>query len=249
MRVQRIFSGFLLSLLFTWGLPLHAFATVGWEVGDMVLDFGVTAEPEEPKVLVDKTEVGQPFSVELIWKLNPESCYLQIQVDSNKKEIVTDDGLFGGFPSHADVFQIEELSLNAKPGKTCEIDAAKDEFLTVARLPQQESKEHIRTKSAPIGAIVMVFRATAFFVPQKVTVKKGEKIVWIYADGAKEPHSVTSGACRVNDCSGGGKQFDSGRTLLKPGNRFEHVFDKPGTYPYHCDLHLGSMQGTVKVRP
>ena len=200
-------------------------------------------------ILVDKTEVGKPFSVELTWKLNPENCFLQVQNNSGNNEVVTDDELFEGHPGHAEFSQIDALSLNAKPGKICEIDAAKDEFLTVARERQSEAQQHASHQSAPIGAIVMVFRATAFFVPSQVTVKRGEKIVWIYADGAKEPHSVTSGACRVNDCSGGGKKFDSGRTLIKPGNRFEHVFTKPGTFPYHCDLHLGSMQGTVTVKP
>jgi plastocyanin len=53
----------------------------------------------------------------------------------------------------------------------------------------------------------------------------------------------------VNDCSGGGKQFNSGLNLNKPGQRFEHVFKHPRTFPYHCDLHLGSMQGSVTVQP
>ena len=79
-------------------------------------------------------------------------------------------------------------------------------------------------------------------------IKPGEKVVWVYADGAQEPHSVTSGGCRVNDCSGGGKQFNSGLKLNKPGQRFEHVFTNSGIFPYHCDLHLGSMQGSVTVQ-
>ena len=236
-------------MLWNFESPLPALATVGWETGDIVLDFGVTVEPGESKILVDKAEVGKLFSVELTWKLNPENCFLQVQSSSGNNEIVQDDGLFEGHPGHAEFSQVEVLSLNAKPGKTCEIDAAKDEFLTVAREPRRENQQNGPNKSAPTGAIVMVFRATTFFVPENVTVKAGEKIVWIYADGAKEPHSVTSGACRVNDCSGGGKKFDSGRTLIKPGNRFEHVFTKSGTFPYHCDLHLGSMQGTVTVNP
>jgi len=101
---------------------------------------------------------------------------------------------------------------------------------------------------APIGAVVVLFRATTFYLPHDVTIMPGQKVVWIYADGAQEPHSVTSGGCRVNDCSGGGKQFNSGLNLNKPGHRFEHVFKHPGTFPYHCDLHLGSMQGSVTVK-
>ena len=236
-------------LLLTWCLSAPALATVGWETGDIVLDFGVTVDPGESAVLVDKTEVGKPFFVEVTWKLNAENCFLQVQRSSGKNVFVEDDGLFEGRPGHAKFRQVEVLSLHAKAGKTCEIDAAKDEFVTVAREPRGENEPNGSINPAPIGAVVMVFRATAFFVPENVTVKAGEKIVWIYADGAKEPHSVTSGACRVNDCSGGGQEFNSGPTLTKPGHRFEHVFTQPGTYPYHCDLHLGSMQGTVMVEP
>ena len=231
------------------GMPFPTLATVGWETGDMVLDFGETVEPGESNVLVDKSEVEKPFSVELTWKLNPETCFLQVQVDSQNNEIVTDDGLFNGHPGHAEFSQIEALSLNAKPEQTCDIDGAKDEFVIVARERRHDIKENGANESAPIGAIVMVFRATGFFTPHDVTIHSGEKIVWIYADGAQEPHSVTSGACRGTDCSGGGQEFNSGPTLTKPGHRFEHVFTKAGTYPYHCDLHLGSMQGTVIVEP
>ena len=94
----------------------------------------------------------------------------------------------------------------------------------------------------------MVFRATTFFMPQDVIVKPGEKVVWVYADGAQEPHSVTSGGCRVNDCSGGGKQFNSGLNLNKPGNALSMSSSILEPFPYHCDLHFGSMQGSVTVQ-
>jgi len=96
---------------------------------------------------------------------------------------------------------------------------------------------------------VLVLRATSFYPPREVRVKVGEKVVWLYADGSKEPHTVTSGTCRGSDCSGGGQAFASGPTLLKPGDRFEHTFTRPGSYPYHCDFHTGTMQGTVIVQP
>lgn len=101
--------------------------------------------------------------------------------------------------------------------------------------------------SATRGAGVIAFRATTFFLPQDVTIQQSQKVVWVYADVAQEPHSVISGGCRVHDCSGGGKQFNSGLTLNKPGQCFEHIFENSGTFPYHGDLHLGSMQGTVLV--
>ena len=244
----------LLPLLLIFWVPLPTLATVGWEVGEMVLDFGNEVEPGESKILVGKEEVGESFSVDLTWKINEKNCLVQIQEPSMNEtpptqKTITDDGRFSGSPSHAFLPQIDALLLTAREGHTCEIDGAKDEFITVARKDLPVINQTEQSRAAAIGAIVMVFRATGFFTPHDVTVKTGEKIVWIYADGAKEPHSVTSGACRVNDCSGGGKEFNSGPTLIKPGQRYEHVFTKAGTFPYHCDLHLGSMQGTVIVTP
>ncbi len=68
---RLIFVG-IIALLMSLVPPFSAQATVGWEVGDMVLDFGLGLESGEQVVLVDKYEVGHPFFVELTWKLNSE---------------------------------------------------------------------------------------------------------------------------------------------------------------------------------
>ena len=235
------------------GLPSLANSTVGWEIGDMVLDFGLDLEPGEQRVLVDKYEVGHPFFVEVTWKLNSDHCLLQIQESTGQGDTVMtktvhDDGLLNGVVFHAVHHQVEAVVMTAAEGKGCEINPAHDEFLVIAREQRAPISVEEGFSSAPIGAVVVIFRATTFYMPQEVTIKPGEKVVWVYADGAQEPHSVTSGGCRVNDCSGGGKQFNSGLNLNKPGQRFEHVFKHPRTVPYHCDLHLGSMQGAVRVQ-
>lgn len=234
------------------GLPLSAFPTVGWETGDMVLDFGLNLESGDRTVLVDKVEVGEPFFVELTWKFNPQNCLLHVQTSEGdgppSTTLVVDDGLFNGVVSHAVFQQVDEVVVTAQEGHRCEILPSHDEFLVVARAPRAPVATENGWANAPIGAVVVMFRATTFYLPHDVTIMPGHKVIWIYADGAQEPHSVTSGGCRVNDCSGGGKQFNSGLNLNKPGQRFEHVFKHPGTFPYHCDLHLGSMQGTVIVK-
>jgi plastocyanin len=235
------------------GCPLTAFSTVGWETGDMVLDFGLTVESGESAVVVDKSEVGESFFVELTWKMNPQNCLLQTQVSGGGDgrsllQTVSDDGLFNGAPFHAVVSSTDALLVTAIQGRTCEIDASKDDFLVVARAPRGPVQGDGPPAKARDVAVVMIFRATTFFTPHEVIIKPGQKVVWVYADGAQEPHSVTSGGCRVNDCTGGGQQFNSGLTLNKPGHRFEHVFKHSGKFPYHCDLHLGSMQGTVIVK-
>ena len=235
------------------GFPLPAFPTVGWETGDMVLDFGLTVESGESAVLVDRSEVGESFFVELTWNMNPQNCLLQTQEGGGGGSLpllktVNDDGLFSGTPFHASISSIDALMVTAPKGRMCEIDASKDDFLVVARAPRATIPQDEPLATARIGAVVMIFRATSFFKPHDVTIKPGQKVVWIYADGAQEPHSVTSGDCRVNDCTGGGQKFQSGLTLNKPGHRFEHVFKHSGTFPYHCELHLGSMQGSVTVK-
>lgn len=251
-RARALSLGLLVccSLLFP---PLVAQATVGWEAGDRVLDFGLDLEPGEQVVLIDNYEVGHPFFVELTWKLNSAHCLLQIQEAAGPGDLVVtktakDDGLLNGVVSHAVHQTVEAVLVTAAEGKRCEIDPSQDEFLVIAREARSPVAGEAGVASAPIGAVVMVFRAVTFFMPKEAIIKVGEKVVWVYADGAQEPHSVTSGGCRVNDCSGGGKHFNSGLTLNKPGHRFEHVFMHSGTFPYHCDLHLGSMQGTVIVQ-
>jgi plastocyanin len=242
-----------IALLMSLLSPIAAQATLGWEVGDMVLDFGLGLESGEQVVLIDKYEVGHPFFVELTWKLNSEHCVVQIQEASGQGDTVLakavhDDGLFNGVVSHAVYSEVEAVIVSAGEGTSCEIDPSQNEFLVIARKPRAPVSLEEGMSPAPLGALVMVFRATTFFLPRDVIVQPGEKVVWVYADGAHEPHSVTSGGCRVNDCSGGGKQFNSGLKLSKPGQRFEHVFANSGIFPYHCDLHLGSMQGSVTVQ-
>jgi plastocyanin len=246
-KISRLIVIGMIALLMCFVPPFSAQATVGWEVGDMVLDFGLGLESGEQVVLVDKYEVGHPFF------LNSEHCVVQIQETSGQGDTVLtktvhDDGLLNGVVSHAVHPEVEAVIVTAAEGKRCEINPSEDEFLVIAR----ESRAPISVEEgilpAPIGAVVIAFRATTFFLPKNVTIKPGEKVVWVYADGAQEPHSVTSGGCRVNDCSGGGQHFNSGLTVNKPGQRFEHVFTNSGIFPYHCDLHLGSMQGSVTVQ-
>ena len=62
------------------------------------------------------------------------------------------------------------------------------------------------------------------FTPKEIKIKKGDTIVWTNNDD--RDHTVTA-----DD----GKSFDSGN--LNTGKKYEHKFDKPGRYKYHCDYH------------
>ncbi len=141
------------------------------------------------------------------------------------------------------------MALVALTKEPCEVDGAKDEFVVIAEKNLHGANPSLSKTPASLGATVMVFRATAFFSPKAITIKAGERVVWIYADGSKEPHSVTSGTCESLDCQDGGKKFDSGLNMNKPGHRFEYTFRRAGTYPYFCRLHTSNMRGVVIVEP
>ena len=234
--------------------PLTVHATVGWEAADLIFDFGVYLEPGESQVLVDKAEVGQAFDVKVMWRLNPQGCRLETFRDRDgdgmpEVQALVDDHAFKGDPAHSEVSQIESLVLVAQNGRGCRIDPERDEFLVVSSGGTNRIASNAEKPPAPMGAVVAILRATSFYTPKVVTIKAGERVVWIYADGAKEPHTVTSGGCRGIDCSGGGRKFDSGPTLHKPGHIFEYTFKYPGRFEYHCELHTANMEGTVIVKP
>ncbi|MBI2565275.1 cupredoxin family copper-binding protein [Candidatus Woesearchaeota archaeon] len=69
------------------------------------------------------------------------------------------------------------------------------------------------------------------FVPQTITLKVGDTVVWKQKDSA--PHTVT------------GDEFSSQR--LSKGEDFVYTFTAPGTYDYLCSVHP-SMRGTVVVK-
>lgn len=71
------------------------------------------------------------------------------------------------------------------------------------------------------------------FVPASMTVQVGTIVTWTNMDSV--PHTSTSDT----------GAWDSG--TLNPGASFQHTFNTPGTYPYHCMIHP-SMHGTIVVR-
>jgi hypothetical protein len=72
------------------------------------------------------------------------------------------------------------------------------------------------------------------FAPQQLDALPGDTVQW--SNTSVRVHTVTA-----NDGS-----FDSG-DLPGGGGRFEHEFDAPGVYLYHCSIHPG-MTGEVDVR-
>ena len=83
------------------------------------------------------------------------------------------------------------------------------------------------------------------FMPMTITVKAGTTVRWV--NGEKITHTITSGAWTGVNADTGLRTTQTPDGLfnftLNPrgqkGDSFEYTYDKPGTYPYYCDIHLG----------
>jgi len=94
---------------------------------------------------------------------------------------------------------------------------------------------------APAIAAVYQVRAADFkFTPSTLAIKAGDTVEWIMPEAIQ--HNVVQGSnCRYQ--TGGFKS-----TLLSNGQKYSHVFDKKGTYPYFCTPHCDrGMKGTITV--
>jgi plastocyanin len=83
----------------------------------------------------------------------------------------------------------------------------------------------------PAGAFAAVDVENFAFGPPSQAARVGQKVVWSNQDSAN--HTVTA------------NNLTWGRTL-PPGATYVHVFDRPGTFGYHCAIHP-SMHGVVVV--
>jgi hypothetical protein len=72
------------------------------------------------------------------------------------------------------------------------------------------------------------------YAPASITINQGDVVTWTNT-GALD-HTVTA-----DDGS-----FDSG--TLAPGDPFANLFDKAGTFRYHCTIHPAEMIATVVVK-
>ncbi|GAB5399889.1 MAG: hypothetical protein Aureis2KO_14740 [Aureisphaera sp.] len=73
-----------------------------------------------------------------------------------------------------------------------------------------------------------------------LTIEPGDTVRWTWDDGA--PHTVTSIAGQSVE------SFDSG-TLTGIGQTFEFTFNTVGVNDYRCEIHPGTMFGTITVEP
>jgi plastocyanin len=72
------------------------------------------------------------------------------------------------------------------------------------------------------------------FQPRTLTVSAGTTVTW--TNRGQHRHTVTSDL----------GLWSSGP--LNSGKTYAHTFDRPGTYPYHCELHPQQMRGIIEVK-
>jgi plastocyanin len=93
------------------------------------------------------------------------------------------------------------------------------------------------TTKVPAGVsagLPVVRIANLAFSASELRVRAGTRVRWVNGDQLQHTVTADDGA------------FDSG--LIDPSHSFEHVFDRPGTYSYHCTPHP-FMHGRVVVEP
>lgn len=87
------------------------------------------------------------------------------------------------------------------------------------------------------------------FNPGALTISACDTVTWEHDDAGIQ-HTVTSGNVGAGDA---GTIFDSSggdiSNTLSQGDTFSHIFNNPGTVPYHCRIHGAGMTGTVTVNP
>lgn len=123
-----------------------------------------------------------------------------------------------------------------KPAMTALILAAVLTVVVISSARSRAINNFASGASAPVEKATV--KVSSFkFEPKVLTVAAGTTVEWVN-DGGR--HSV-----EADDGS-----FKS--EALKQGDKFEHKFDKPGRYAYHCEFHGEKggrdMAGTIIVR-
>jgi plastocyanin len=98
-----------------------------------------------------------------------------------------------------------------------------------------------KSKSKPKEVSVADF----YFGPEKLTLKKGQSIDWVWSEANTYPHDVhlKSGPKGLKK-----KATYSTKTTAVTNAEFEKTFTTPGTYKFICTIHPTQMHLTVVVK-
>lgn len=87
--------------------------------------------------------------------------------------------------------------------------------------------------------------ADFYFGPEKLTLKKGQSVDWVWAETNTYPHDVhlKSGPKKLKR-----KASYSTKTTAVTDAEFEKTFTTPGTYHFICTIHPTQMHMTIVVK-
>jgi plastocyanin len=81
------------------------------------------------------------------------------------------------------------------------------------------------------------------FIPEVILIAAGTSIHWVNADDI--PHNVTSNPGTLGCDPSSSENFDSG--TVESGGTYDHTFNTPGSFSYHCEIHGCLMSGIINV--
>jgi plastocyanin len=107
---------------------------------------------------------------------------------------------------------------------------------TAAQAPSKKPK-HSKPKEVTV--------ADFYFGPEKLTLKKGQSVNWVWSDSNTYPHDVhlKKGPKGLKK-----KGTYSTKTTAVTNAEFEKTFTTPGTYKFICTIHPTQMHLTVVVK-
>ena len=87
--------------------------------------------------------------------------------------------------------------------------------------------------------------ADFYFGPEKLTLKKGQSVDWVWAEANTYPHDVhlKSGPKNLKK-----KGSYSTKTTAVTNAEFKKAFTTPGTYHFICTIHPTLMHMTIVVK-
>jgi plastocyanin len=97
----------------------------------------------------------------------------------------------------------------------------------------------------PKGKPQEVSVADFYFGPEKLTLKEGQSVNWVWAEANSYPHDVhlKSGPKSLKQ-----KATYSTKTTAVTNAEFEKTFTTPGTYKFICTIHPTEMHMTIVVK-
>lgn len=106
-----------------------------------------------------------------------------------------------------------------------------------------------RGRPATAGPVVVKMNDALRFLPKRVTIRVGRRVVW--RNAGRIAHTVTTVRAKASNKADarvplGVKAWDSG--FIGAGERYSRTFKVPGVYRYFCIPHEGArMVGTLVV--